>query len=352
MGPSNAAIPRATNHRKVDTVGGCYGSGPGWVGGTAPYFNSQCDQLQLPTLNPNTMDHIITLALCAFTSCLMAQPVLQSANFPNATTTLNWYALTDPGTITEPSNGVGQTWDFTSATWQLAGTVTWTAAAGTPYASQFPTATHAFITTNLAMESLYVYLLVDASGLQVVAEDVPWSTETYTDYKRVLQTPFAYGNSFSDTNDGTAGPDAETWTYTGAGTLLTTLGSFPNTVKTVRTDDGRVTLWAGEVVFPRLSANSDGVNLYIDAATAIDAVEASLPALRAYPSPTTGTLSVDGTTGHAQWTVRDAQGRTHNTGTWKGATARTLDVSVLVPGAYVLEVADEAGARSVRFIRQ
>jgi hypothetical protein len=282
----------------------------------------------------------------------MAQPVLQSANFPEGTTTLNWYTLSDIGTSAEPSDGVAQTWDFTSATWQLAGTVTWTAAAGTPYASQFPAATHAFITTNLAMESLYVYLLVDASGMQVVADDVPWSTEIYTDYKRVMQTPFAYGNSYSDTNDGTGGPAAETWTYTGAGTLLTTLGAFPNTVKTVRTDDGRIALWASEVVLPRLAGNGDGVNLYIDAETAIGAVGSAVSPLLAYPSPATTALSVTGTMGTAQWTVRDAQGRATSTGTWKGSSARAVDVAALVPGAYVLEVADEAGSRALRFIKQ
>ncbi len=104
------------------------------------------------------MRPIATLSILVLSTALAAQPTLQFADIPTSAITLDWYLLTDPGSITEPSNGIGQTWDFTSATWDLAGTVTFAPAAGTPYASTYPAANYVFIftPTGLALSLIHI----------------------------------------------------------------------------------------------------------------------------------------------------------------------------------------------------
>lgn len=292
-----------------------------------------------------------SLSLFLLTSALAAQPTLQIADFPTATLTLDWYLLSDPGSITEPSDGTGQTWDFTSATWALAGTVSMAPAAGTAYAAQYPTANYVFISTPTGGSPIYAYLLVGANGFEVICGDAPLNTEVYTNLKTVLQTPLAYGASFSDTNDGTQGPDSETWTYTGAGTLQTDLGSFSNTVKTVRSDDNRIALWNSAPLFPRITGNSQSVNLYVDASNSIVDPGSSAVALKIFPTTATNSLTIASVGAGSTWTITDAQGRVMRLGSFTAQGDQQLSIMGLANGAYFLNVSDATLTRIARFLK-
>jgi hypothetical protein len=293
--------------------------------------------------------HIIaTLSLALCTTAALAQPTLQIADFP-AAINLDWYLLTDPGSITEPSNGTDQTWDFTSATWALAGTVGLAPAAGTPYAAQYPAANYVFIATPTGQASVYSYLLVGPDGFEVICGDAPLNTEVYTNYKTVLQTPLAYGNAFTDNNDGTQGPGSETWTYTGAGTLLTDLGDFTNTVKTVRTADGRVGLWNSAPLFPRITVNGPSVNLYTDASTSIGERGSSNIALIVHPTSATSEITIEAVDAGARWTILDALGRVMRSGSFSTQGVQRLNIAEFATGPYVVNVTDASGTHSARF---
>ncbi|MEO8068035.1 MAG: hypothetical protein ABI599_10125 [Flavobacteriales bacterium] len=298
------------------------------------------------------MRSISTFSVLALSTVLAAQPTLQFADLPTTAITLDWYLLNDPGNITEPSNGIGQTWDFTSATWDLAGTVTLAPAAGTPYAATYPAANYVFIFSPTGQAAIYAYLFVDASGIQTICGDAPINSEVYTDYKRVLQTPMSYNDAFTDTNDGSMGPGSETWTYTGAGTLQTTYGDFSNTVKTTRTADGRTTLWNSAPLFPRLTGNSSSVNLYVLGSTSIAEGGTHTTALATFPTPTAGKLTVSGIVANSRWSVLDAEGRVMQSGTWPAMGAQQMDLSDLAAGAYVLTVTDHIGLRSIGINKQ
>ncbi len=298
------------------------------------------------------MHSYTSLSLFLLTSALVAQPTLQIADFPTTTLTLEWYLLTDPGSISEPSDGTSQTWDFTSATWALAGTVALTPAAGTAYAAQYPTANYVFISTPTGESPIYAYLLVGANGFEVICGDAPLNTEVYTNLKTVLQTPLAFGASFSDTNDGTQGPGTETWTYTGAGTLQTDLGNFSNTVKTVRTADDRVELWNSAPLFPRLTGNSQSVNLYVDGTTSIGEQETANAPLTILPTNATHEIMIKAVSAGTSWAIVDAAGRTQRIGSFNKQGDQRIGIDALANGAYVLRVTNATGTRSARFQKQ
>lgn len=303
-----------------------------------------------PHLIHDKMHSIATLSLALCTTVALAQPTLQYTEFP-AVANLNWYVLVDPGVSTEPTDGTGQTWDFSSAVWTLAGTASIAPAAGTPYAAQFPAANFVFISTPTGQASVYAYLLVTAGGIEVICGDAPLNTEVYTNYKTILATPLAYGVSFSDTNDGTQGPDAETWTYSGAGTLLSSFGDFTNTVKTVRTDDGRIALWNSAPLFPRITGNSQSVNLYTDATSSISD-ERAIVALNVFPTTVTNHLMIKAIDAGSTWTISDVQGRVILSGAFAMQGDQSLTLSEIAAGPYFLNVTDKTGTRTARFEKQ
>ena len=80
------------------------------------------------------------------------------------------YQVTDTGTATLPSDGINQTWDYSSLTLVPVGLVEFTPSSNTPFAAQYPQANWAMApTTNQDI----LYLDIDNSGVQMVAYGVP-----------------------------------------------------------------------------------------------------------------------------------------------------------------------------------
>ena len=277
---------------------------------------------------------------------LCAQPTLQYADVPTGNFALSVYAMTDPGTAQEPTAGTGQTWDFSSATFTLAGTAVLGPSTGTPYAASYPSANWAWAITPIVGDADYLYMDLSASGMDNVATHVPSAPNVYTDHQRIMQFPMAYGASFQDTY---ASPDhtgAQTWSYAGHGTLITSIGTFTDQVMMTSTDDDMV-IWNASPLYPRVIANSSGVTLFGPSATGV--AENSTGPLAVFPVPATTVLAITGITAAAQWSVVDLQGRTLLTGRTNGPANMQLDVAALAEGNYVLTVLGDAGRRSVRF---
>ena len=218
---------------------------------------------------------------------------------------LDMYVVTAPGTATEPTDGINQTWDLTSVTLQPLGTLDFTAASNTPYAASYPTANWAWAQTVTGLGTDHMYLTITASDMEVVATDVPSDPNPYTDPKKVLQFPMTFGQSFTDAYADVDGPASVTWSYTGHGTALSPLGTFTDLAKVVSTEDDLV-LWNTTPLHPLVIDDGTSVLVFVPANVGI--ADRYAPTVQVYPSPCTDNLYVNASS-TADWRITDLQGR-------------------------------------------
>ncbi len=261
---------------------------------------------------------------------------------------LDMYILTAPGTATEPTDGINQTWDLSSVTLQPLGTLDFTAASNTPFAASYPTANWAWAQTVTGLGTDHMYLNITATSLEVVATGVPSDVNNYTDAKRVLQFPMTFGQSFTDAYVDVDGPASVTWSYTGHGTALSPLGTFTDLAKVVSTEDDLV-LWNTAPLHPMVI--DDGTDVLVFVPANVGMADRYAPSVQVYPSPCTDRLYVNAAA-TANWRITDLQGRVVKAGRFPSTSLQQLDVTDLSAGSYVL-VLDEAGTqRTVRFSKQ
>ena len=260
---------------------------------------------------------------------------------------LNMYILTSPGTATEPSDGIDQTWDLSSVSLQPLGTLNFTAASNTPFAASFPTANWAWAQTVTGLGTDHTYLNIAATSLEVVATKVPSDPNPYTDPKKVLQFPMTFGQSFSDAYTDVDGPANVTWSYTGHGTAISPLGTFSDLAKLVSTEDDLV-LWNTAPLHPLVIDDGSDVLVFVPANVGI--TDRHLPAVQVYPSPCTDRLYVNAST--ADWRITDLQGRTVKTGRFTSTSLQHVNVTDLSTGIHVLELNEAGARRTVRFSKQ
>ncbi len=295
------------------------------------------------------MKQIITFSSILSIASLFAQPTIQFSDVSTGVTTLSVYSMTDPGTADEPSNGANQTWDLSSVQFAATGTAALGTASGTPYAASYPAANWAWVNSPTVGPADYLYMVLSASGMENVATHVPAAPNEYTDYQKIMQFPFAFGSSFTDTY---ASPDhtgSDTWTYEGHGTLITSIGTFTDQLKLKSSDDD-VVIWNASPLYPRVIASSSGVMLFGPLTTGV--ADAGASPLVVFPVPAGTFLTILGICGTAQWKVMDLQGRVIlNGGSFTGPQA-TVDIASLAQGEYLMSVQEVAGRRMVRFQKQ
>jgi hypothetical protein len=292
-----------------------------------------------------------SLTLCALLtlSGLHAQVSIDYSDLSATGVALDMYIVTDPGTSSPPSDGINQTWDVSSVTVQPLGTLNFTAAANTPFAANYPTANWAWAQTVTGVGTDHIYLNIGTTGIEVLATDVPSSTNNYTDPKRIMQFPMTYGQNFTDTYADMDGPGTVTWSYTGHGTLITPLGSIPDLAKVVSTEDDLL-LWNTTPLYPVVIDDGTAVLFFTPSDVGIGDLNAG-SAVQVYPNPCTDRLVVDGPERSA-WRITDLQGRVLETGVFNSTGLQSLDASGLASGAYVLTMGTPAGQRSIRFCKQ
>ncbi len=295
------------------------------------------------------MTKTLTLVLLFSTTLAHAQVTLNYGDISPTGVQTNIYLLTSGAPPAPPSDGIDQTWNLTGATWQPIGTMHFRPAAGTPYAATYPAANWAWEIVLTGIGTTYMYLQIDNSGMYVVADKVPTDIQLYTNTKKVLQFPMAYGNSFSDDYVDNGSPDNVTWSYTGHGTLQTTLGNYPDLAK-VWSDEGDILFWNKAPLYPVVLASSSGVRAFVDAMVGISEVNNGRTVL-AYPNPCTSQLMVDGLDA-APWRITDMHGRLVHTGSFPVTGVQTLDVSMLDAGTYLFMSDATTGTRVVRFTKE
>jgi hypothetical protein len=138
-------------------------------------------------------------------------------------------------TVLPGAGGAGVTWDFSSLTPVLEGTVTMISPSGAPNFSTFPTTTFCAKLLPTGGSPLYVYERLSATKWEHLANNYT-GPGTGTDYtpnpESTLMFPMSYSNSFMDTfQKTTGGPNTVTVTYDGYGTLITPFTTYHNVVR-------------------------------------------------------------------------------------------------------------------------
>lgn len=301
------------------------------------------------TRPPMLRNATLLLASCIAAVTLDAQVTLTYGDLSPTGVQTNIYLLASGGPTAPPSDGTDQTWDLSAATWQPVGTMHFRPAAGTPYAATYPQANWAWEINLGGLGTTYTYLQIDNSGMYVVADGVPMDTEVYTDTKKVLQFPMSYGTAFSDVYVSGGGPVNVNWSYSGHGTLLSSLGTYPDLAK-VGSDEDDILFWNKTPLYPLVLASSDGVRAFVDAAVGVSEVNGGRTTL-AYPNPCTTQLMVDGMDA-APWRITDINGRLVQAGSFPLTGVQTIDVAALDAGSYLFLSDATAGTQVLRFSKQ
>lgn len=290
---------------------------------------------------------ITTSTALLFVGYLMAQPAFQAAQLPASTITLGAYLLLNTDDLEPPTPGPAQVWDYSNMQLVNVGSFSFGPASATPYATSYPQATHAATINFIGDPPNLAYFVANNTGLDLVVEDVPDSPNLYSDPKRLVQFNLPFGTSFTDTHASPDDSGTTTWAFVGYGTLITPLGTFTDQM-ILASDDDQVFIWNPSPLFPRLIGDGDTPVLLGPVTTGL--AEQELPAaLRVFPVPARDQLMVNGVDEGGAWTVLDVVGRTLLQGQWAAVAERSVDVSALAPGRYLLQVHHGAGVRTVRF---
>ncbi len=205
------------------------------------------------------MKKIVTLALFIFSISFFAQspPVIEATYYPVKNTSIKQVWDVTPGSMSVPTTGPNQIWDYRNSNGQFNNVVD-TFKFGildpvnTPYKQYFPTANQAvFVRTpfNNFSDSLYYYLKVNQKGTYIVGgfniKKIYDSTITYSKNDFYSPATVSYGDVLNDTSRYIAyakkyyylgnnysvklkGTKFKTFTYLGYGTLKLPNATYNN----------------------------------------------------------------------------------------------------------------------------
>ena len=194
------------------------------------------------------MKTFITLFVTLFTGAIaIAQPTLNLGGMPGFGTTIRTSAVNAAG-ISPGAAGANQTWNFTA--YPDTGAIdsfTFVNPATTPFASTYPSATTAFINES-DTTSVYGYFKESSAAFEllgVVLSDANDDFVTlYTNPQMIYGFPSSYNSTFTDVYRSFADYPALGATFVsngtmnyvvdGYGTLITTSGTYPNTLRIKR----------------------------------------------------------------------------------------------------------------------
>jgi len=133
----------------------------------------------------------------------IAQPVINSANYPAFGTVVTTHEVTETS-VTPGSAGASQTWDFSSypATGNTSNS-SYVNPATTPFGATFPTATTATLSPTTGGNNGYGYLYGTSAYSEIIGFGVDATTGpdivyTYSNPQRVGNYPMYYNTSFTD----------------------------------------------------------------------------------------------------------------------------------------------------------
>ncbi len=294
------------------------------------------------------MKKLITPLACLLLAPLAAQTI-QYGNLSPFGVQATMYLQTGSSPLLL-SNGPNQTWNLAALPIQQAGTLSFVTATGTPYAATYPNANWVWHQDAGALANVYQYLHVSSTGIELVARNVPTTAVAYSDPLKVVTFPMNYGDSYTDTYVNTNGSNTLTWTYSGYGTLTTSMGTFPNLAKLTSTG-GDTVLWNLNPVYPVMIKDGSSVTFYKQTNVGVDEQAGTL--VQAWPNPCSDELMLANAAPGSQWQMMDMQGRILRSGLLGSAgNLMQLDVRELASGNYLLVLRNGMARQQVRFAKQ
>jgi hypothetical protein len=224
----------------------------------------------------------------------IAQPVI--VNGDNiATTSYSYPVKVNLGYSGSVAVGANQTWDFSAETGVNAGAITIYDPATTPLGSNFLNSNFGFLVVNM-----YSYLEITPTEMLEHAETITSLGDPY-DYslgsKKILQFPFSYGNSFTDSYATSSMLHDVEVTYAGYGTLILPGGLTFENVVLVSEMSNLTNEYRWYTTDPLMSIvifrEQDGVLVWIEADPSLLIKENETSSLHVFPNPVNDILTIE-----------------------------------------------------------
>jgi hypothetical protein len=281
-----------------------------------------------------------------------AQPVLQAEAY--GPVSMNLYSMVAaPNAIA--ANGPNVVWDISAYPMNHFGTMERIPAEGTPYASAFPGADWAEFVQQFNEVEGYSYYNHTDSLLELMGFAPYWPSSDpayYVEPLFQLMFPFSFGEEVVGTGQFQTGvPNYSIWRYTAFGTLITSVGIYPNVVKLEDlANPGASSFWTTDPIVNVLDyGNWTFFNIALPIAPT---------GLQPDVMPSTSMLMV---TGHTltipteepvqYYRILDTTGRMVAYSSRSSSLNPAIDVSHLGAGCYVLQYQTGGRVSSQRFQR-
>lgn len=235
---------------------------------------------------------LFSLALIT-SSFTFAQPVILNGD-NIATTSYSYPVKVNLGYSGSVATGANQTWDFSSETGMSAGAITIYDPASTPLGSNFLNSNFGFLVVNM-----YSYLQITPTEMLEHAETITSIGDTYDyslDSKKILQFPFSYGNSFTDSYSTPSMLHDVEVTYSGYGTLILPGGLTFENVVLVSEMSNLTNEYRWYTTNPLMSIviyrEQDNVLVWIEADPNLAIKENQSATFKVYPNPVADLLTI------------------------------------------------------------
>jgi len=291
-----------------------------------------------------------SLALIS-SSLASAQPVI--VNGDNiATTSYSYPVKVNLGYSGSVAVGANQTWDFSAETGVSAGAITIYDPATTPLGSNFLNSNFGFLVVNM-----YSYLQITPTEMLEHAETITSLGDPY-DYslgsKKILQFPFSYGNSFTDSYATSSMLHDVEVTYAGYGTLILPGGLTFENVVLVSEISNLTNEYRWYTTDPLMSIvifrEQDGVLVWIEADPSLSIKDNKTSSIHVFPNPVNDILTIERSSESksAQLEIYSISGKLIKTiePSFQNGSMN-LSTSELKKGSYVLVMGNER----VKFIK-
>ena len=332
--------------------------------------------------------YFLTIFTCLFTMGITAQPVITyDGNAPQIGDV--YYLSGKIGTFDPGPAGGGQSWDFSYEQVPLLGKITAVDPSSTPFVSDFPEATIAYIDDDPSIESYNYWLLTGSELFSLGFGTDPGNNQEinhYADTKKAMQYPFAYNDSYSDSylivtsyivmtihSGGTITTTADAW-----GSVKTPAGTYNSTLRikkvnayidSVWNNDGELmaTTPHTEIDYEWYTATSHYPVLHIQVTEAgtsmsytslVGGIEDNplLSQISIYPNPAHDIINVklsDVISGKVEIFLLNSKGQTLTQLTETGNRIFSTDINGLASGAYFIRIENNSGNYATsKFIKQ
>lgn len=297
------------------------------------------------------MKNLCTLFAILFaTTSLMAQPILNSGDLHTGYS-FNQYSLSNVNTADLMPSGANITWNLSSATATLIGTLDILDMSETPYQAEYPEANYAMKWTTTGFPTTYSLFNHSASKLEEVANNVGTNNPvSFVNYKTALIFPFTFNLSTTDTyQKENQEIKSVTLTYDAYGTLFANETTVNNAVRIFTDNDGNTALnwWSSSPLVPLFQASSEGFILLKITSSTIGIKEVySNPLFDMYPNPVTNELHILNKELLSKIEIYNSAGQFQFS-----TTQSVIDISALKSGIYVLKAWSGNSSASQRFVK-